>query len=244
MRRLFLLVMLLNVVFFAWQVSGPPRIDDPYVADLKPDGGQMQGLRTIYLLSEIGRKRSPTRSVAPATPAEDTTTPEASVAQVNEVCYRLGPFDSPKRTATAAARLDAEGINSDTHIEEEPVATMYLVSLPPFETFDAAKKQLADLQQSGVEDLGIVSESPNYIVSLGFYRLPESARSRMEEITALGYKPRTTERIKTKQTYWLDYRLAEDQPQLVDKWQVLRESFEKISQHSRDCPAPLSASAP
>lgn len=238
MRRVFLLLLLLNVVFFTWQINRANAVYDPYADRLKPDADQMRGVRTIYLLSEVGR--TPRAAVSRPAPAHDVPVPEvASLAQTR--CFRAGPLASAKRAGETAQRLGEHGITAAVTVEEEPVATMHWVSLPPFPTFDAAKKQFAELQKRGVTDLGIVNERPGYVVSLGFYRQRESAQRRHDEISALGHAPRITERLTTKPVYWLDFRrLADDETSAATLATLLID----IPTYPRDCAAaPLADSA-
>ncbi|KAF0191564.1 MAG: hypothetical protein FD165_1633 [Gammaproteobacteria bacterium] len=241
MRRLFLLLLLLNVVFFTWQLNRAVDVHDPYLARLKPGSREMQGVRTIYLLSEVGRTppfveqhRAPRLKPEPAVAILGAAEPMAAPPAL---CFRAGPFSSGKRASEVQARLGTQGIVATIAREDEPVATMQWVSLPPFDTFDAAKKQFAELQQRGVEDLGIVNERPGYVVSLGFYRQSRSASRRQDEISALGYQPRITDRLTTRQIFWLEFQRPTASGTNTVLPLVLTEALAGASSQPQDCAA-------
>lgn len=233
MRRLFLWLLLLNAAFFAWQINRVSADYDPYIDRVKPGARDMQGVRTIYLLSEVGRTPRAAEPGPPAPPRTAMPAPLASPAQ----CFRAGPFGSSQHAREAETRLGAQGIIANLAVEEEVVGTMHWVSLPPFDSFDAAKQQFVELQQRGIADVGIVNEHPGYVVSLGFYRQPRSASRRHDDIAALGYRPRITDRLTMKQTWWLDFRRPAGSSENAALPLALAEALAGVTAQPRGCEA-------
>jgi hypothetical protein len=121
-------------------------------------------------------------------------------------CYSVGPFETKKLAGTAATILHAAGIQAQRRLSTEARRKAYWVLLPPAESREAAKKNIARLKQLKVDDYFLVQTGDMVnAVSLGVFTMFESAHRRIKEIQDLGFKPAIEKIELPKREYWLDW---------------------------------------
>jgi hypothetical protein len=186
MRLLFLLLVLANVVFFAYaRFAGEPGARDPGAV-----ARQMEADKIRVLTPEQMAAR--TRS-GPA-------------ASGDRSCIEWGAF-SPGDFG--AARAVAETIARGTEFTERRVGppTGWWVYVPPLETRGAANTRLADLKRQGIEDVSIVVEDPKYAngLSLGVFASEDAAAKRLAEVRKRGVKAEMGAREASSQRLYLRF---------------------------------------
>jgi cell division septation protein DedD len=166
MRIVIFLLVLANLLFFAWSRgylgtgdTGAPRVDEPFRAD------------QIRLVSN---DRPPDVSpTAPAVPAAPVPSEPASSAR--ETCAALN--DLPQADADAVERLFAERLPAfRLSRTDTPASSSYWVHISPFKTRREAESKVAELRNLGVRDYFIQPDgADNFVISLGLFSTQAAA---------------------------------------------------------------------
>lgn len=201
MRILFLLLILLNVAFFAWfSRAGDDRsrpadeAQDPGVAQLvllreRPSGGAGRADRR-----EDGDKD---RADGPPAAVAETPGPEP-------FCYEAGPFSSEAAARDLLRALASVPVAWEVAGRETRVQIGYWVRWPETLSLREARRVYRELRDKGVEDIAITPAGEGrYTVSLGVFRRRDTMVERRDRLVALGYAPAVTERVKSRRRYWL-----------------------------------------
>lgn len=205
MRTLFILLLLLNVAFFAWQYYAPP----PQPVAIAPLSDK---LNPIELLSEQPGASSPTNT---QTGAPTTETPPASKGKGREtpatVCQTLGPFRDKQQLAQVRKRLGSAISGASVRTIQERRLHRYWVYLPPQPSRQKAVAQSKKLADAKIKDYYIVLSGENKnSISLGHFRDKGHAEARQKQVQQLGFDSRTQLIYRDFELYWLDFQA--DQP--------------------------------
>jgi hypothetical protein len=169
MRALFLLLVLANLVFFAYaQVARDSRTDKELL--------QLQvAPEKIRLLNAEGKlppekARPAPRKGKPAAPKVATTAPAA--------CLEWGVFAGPgvAKAEAALAQLELPAAQIERVVTD---ASGYWVHMPPQKTRAEADRKVRELNTLGVTELVMVTDPGEwrYAISLGIFRTDEAAQA-------------------------------------------------------------------
>lgn len=135
-----------------------------------------------------------------------------SLTLLSEVQTYDGPcFHSARLVRESDALALAQRYETGSRIiaEEDQRPVGYWVYLPPRPSLEAARRDMARLEELGVTDVGLVSHSDMAnAVALGVYSSRERAERRRIAIADLGFPAQMDQRIRTR-TY---YRVVVEAP--------------------------------
>ncbi len=236
MRNFFLVLMLVNLAFAAWNAWFAPSANAGRPAD--------DGLPALTLVSELPADLRSSGVVAeeagaaapdvPAPPAavaapvasngeadpdatdEETPAPDPSAVQAATRCTSVGPFRELSQAATAAATLRNAGYQPMQRVVEGDVWSGYWVYIPAIATEQEASETLAKIREgireARIPDAYVIrnSDSGN-LVSLGVFSEISGVSRLRDEVRALGFEPQVVDRTRRATVYWIDVALASDQ---------------------------------
>ncbi len=191
MKLAFLLLVLVNVALFAWQhgvfgrFAESGREPERIARQVEPERIRVLSEREVQVLRD--RAAAQSRAAAAAAPPAHAASAgiDLSVAQA---CVEFGDFIGPDlaRAETALLKL---GLGSRQSARTVEAPGWYLVYLPPFKTRAEVDRAVADLKQTGVKDLLVLTDGPLRLgVSLGSFRDPELAKAHVAALAKLGVK--------------------------------------------------------
>lgn len=186
MRALLLVLLLVNLAFFAWaQWLSPKEASLP--VSPKVDAPRLQ------LASE-------------ATEVADRT---------GNRCVTVGPFPTTELAARARATLTDSGYSSVPREEQMRDVAGFWVFLEAPST-DAAEKRLLDrLKRGGINDAQAVAlDDGGRRISLGIFSEEARAFAQSERVAKLQMLPQIEAREKDTTAIWLDLELKSDAPPL------------------------------
>ncbi|HSH85919.1 MAG TPA: SPOR domain-containing protein [Methylophilus sp.] len=209
MKRLFWILLLLNVVVFAYFKRDALS---PEVSSLKPEIHPEQ----IKLLNASAVETYPKRTVAPAQDTsliaspqpDEKTTSNASVPETNTdgkkepvktaetrpvvagTCYEWSSFNTAR--VNEAVNL-AQQLEIKTQVGQTvygPENIRYWIYKPPMASAEAAQTKADELRKLGVEDFFIVQDDPKWrnAISFGVFRDEKLADKLMEDLKAKGVR--------------------------------------------------------
>ena len=197
MRALFLILLLANVVFFAWArlIAGGGSGADPapLARQIEPEK-----LR-IVSPEELARLSTPKPAVAAAAaPAPGAPTPPAAAvaptpAQAPLKCLEWGSFAAAD-AARAQEALEPLALGERVTQRKANETASWWVFIPPqtraANPRQAAQRKAGELKSLGVTDYFVVQEDgPNrWAVSLGVFRSEEAAQARLASLHAQGVR--------------------------------------------------------
>lgn len=198
MRVLCIFLVLVNVIYFLWQM----RTQDS-VADLPVDSAAS----TLILLSELPTQTSSALSVKPQINPPPSTqpnepTPVTALPQT-QGCIVLGGFVDQAVTEQVAGLLSGHGIASKLHTVETQGESSYLVYLPPFASHAEALTKLRELKAKAIDSFIIADGERVNGISLGVFAKEESAKKLQSQLSDKGYNTSLTNTARVSQQYTL-----------------------------------------
>ena len=170
MRTLFLLLLLVNVVFFAWsRYVAPPEA----VADAVPLGRQIEPEKLKVIapsdLPPVAARPAPSPVVLKCIEWGSFALGDAPQAQAALEPLQLGPRLAQRRTEESAG---------------------WWVFIPPQGSRPAAQKKAAELKALAVDDYFVVQDEGSYrwALSLGVFRSEEAAHTRLAALRSQGVR--------------------------------------------------------
>ena len=185
MRAALLLLLLVNLAFFAWaQWLAPAEARLP--VSPKVDAPRLQ------LVNEA-----------------------RPVAAGNGTCVTVGPFATNELAARARQTLSDSGYSSVPREVEISVFQDYWVYLESPPTESGERRLLDRLRKGGIADAAAIGEAGSARrISLGVFTEETRAASQSEKVARLGLLPQIEAREKPGTAIWLDLTLKSDSPPL------------------------------
>ena len=184
MRAALLLLLLVNLVFFAWsQWLAPEEARLP--VSPKVDAPRLQ------LASEA-----------------------QPVASGNSSCVTVGPFATNELAARARQTLSDSGYTSVPREVETPLFEGYWVYLESPPTESGERRLLDRLRKGGITDAAAVEAGSARRISLGLFSDEARAATQSEKVAKLGLLPQIEAREIPATAIWLDLTLKSDSPPL------------------------------
>lgn len=181
MKLAFLLLVLINLVLLAWQQGTFGRYTE---RGREPErvARQVEPER-IRVLTEKDVQALRERAAPPPTSALEPTVAQA------RACVEFGDFgaaDSARAEKALAALSPAVKLNA----RQVEVPGWYMVYLPSHKTGAEAERRADELRKLGVADLQVLGENAplKFGISLGSFRDPGAAKTRVAALEALGVK--------------------------------------------------------
>lgn len=200
MRAIFLLLLLVNLAFFAWAryLAQPDAGTDP-----QPLARQIDPLKLPIVSPAPKGSQAPKHgAIATAGPAGS-----ASTAASGE-CVEWGSFTL---TALASARKLLDPLALGARLSERQVeeTANWWVYIPPQGDRQGAQRKGAELKALGVDDYFVTQDAGSYqwSISLGVFRSEAAAQARMAELKSKGVRSaQVGARVSQVPKVWLRVR--------------------------------------
>lgn len=191
MRALVLLLLLANLLFAAWtHWVAPARAPAGRATPSAGDSG------AIRLLRE-----------APPREASGTGAANLDPRDVTIACVSAGPYLERSRAGQVEARLVRLGFAVRLREASESVRTGDWVRIEDLATPEDAANALGQLRAAGIADAYVLAEEDapgGNVISLGVFSDPARAAEAGAIARTAGFEPRTIERTREADVYWLD----------------------------------------
>ncbi len=185
MRRIFLTVLLLNVLLAVWQFAGSRGwVNEAAEVRSAIHYRPTPGVALVKLLGEPAEPAAGIEPVSPS-PADATLLPATTEAlshneevpvqapgdpaEGRQMCVMLGPYEKSTQADAAISRLAAADIPAKIKEIEVSIATNFLVYLPPLADRSAAKAKLDLLKAAGFDSYIIPSGELSNGIALGAF---------------------------------------------------------------------------
>lgn len=181
MRWLLVLLVLLNMLLYLYQLNRPP-----------PVTGEVAGFRAssqepdITLLSET-----------------ESLTRHELTQSVDSTCLFLGGFDDESIALSVNQRLLSLDIDSQVQPVDEAAGVDYWVYLTPLVSRQASLRQLRELQSRNIDSYVITVGDLSNGISLGIFSRKDSAESVVNRLRGVDYEASIRELPRTHRRYWV-----------------------------------------
>jgi cell division protein FtsN len=130
-------------------------------------------------------------------------------------CHRFGPFADAVASQRAQAQLQAQGLRTHVHAQEDAASARgWHVFLPPQSDRAAAQALAERIAAAGFSDLLVLTDgtAANGIaangIALGRYRSEDGARRRQAALQAAGFEAQVAPLAALATQHWLDVAAA------------------------------------
>jgi hypothetical protein len=178
MKLAFLLLVLVNVMLFAWQhgvfghYGDGGREPERVARQVEPERIRVLTEKDVQALRERARQSSGVVDLGLA-----------------QACLEFGDFSAAEaaRAEKALAALSAT-IKVNAGLVEAP--GWYMVYLPPFKTLGDAERRAEELRKLGIKDMQVMNENSamRFAISLGSFRDPNAAKAHLAALEKTGIK--------------------------------------------------------
>jgi hypothetical protein len=229
MKLIFIVLLVGNIVFFLFQLSGTSAAVDtkPAVAEHKGFGN----LQTVTERDAKGERASKVSSRSVGEQAELSAVPSST-----EKCELIGPFAELLHAEYLVERLTSLDAASVVRQVEIADGKNYWVYLKPEMSEKEALRRLSEIQQSKAIDSYIIpsGELANGI-SFGQFSNEKEATEKAEKIRAQGYAADIKEVPKSHNEIWVEVREKNGQKITEDRWLTLLKEEKAIERRQNYC---------
>ena len=230
MRWIFIIMLLLNLAYFGWELDRQVRIDRENAG---PPAISTAGVQTLKLISEsdvepvtytpVSAEDGPGITAGAATdtlfalPDNGLVTelPDFTIAGINdtgrgEFCYTFGPIEEEVLATGVEDWFTSRRAQTYMRYTDE-TGQLFWIYLAPSQDNNDAMSIIRDLQDQGINDYRVVSSGNlGNAISLGLYSGQSAVNQRLGELEQKGYKPVVVPYREGKRIYWIDVRLSMD----------------------------------
>jgi hypothetical protein len=194
MRWVFLLLLVLNSLYYGWShLNASAQSSNVLMLEKYPETHE-----SIRLVSDRGAYRESDPVALPT----------------GDVCLYLGGMAREESVRQLEQRLLSLDIQADIEEVDSTVATDYWLYLPPLASRQASLRLLKELQARKIDGYIITQGDLVNGVSLGIFPNSDSAGNVMQRLRDAGYQPAMRELPRAHREYWA--RIALESNRLVD----------------------------
>ncbi len=176
MKLAFLLLVLVNLLLFAWlqgafgRYGEGGREPERVARQIEPERIRVLTEKDVQALRERATSSNGLDPASPQACIEFGDFPQADAARVEKLLAAL-----------PAAKVSSRAIEAPG---------WYMVYLPPHKTWSDAERRAEELRKMGVKDLQVMSESAalKFAISLGSFRDPNAAKAHLAALEKMGVK--------------------------------------------------------
>jgi hypothetical protein len=214
-RVAFFLLLLANLVFFAWAYVGTGRVsDEPQLME------QQLNPQEIRLLSS-----DQVAKLAAERAKQIAERPRPSPRPSAIACLEFGAFNAGDAPRVQQA-LEPLALGSRLSQRRADEIASYWVYIPPLRSRQSANLKAAELKRLGVDDFFIVQEDSKFrlAISLGVFKTEEAANGRLADLSKKGVR---TARVGPKETsvQKVYFSIREVPDALVTRLNDIRQGF-------------------
>lgn len=204
MRWIVITLLVLNVVFFGWEISrlgqgAPVAVDE---ASLPP----LKGAKLVLLTERLPSSGSGSPPPAPALGGGNSSVHRAVdrvEARKESMCVSVGPYEKEAEGASLVKNLDLEGVDATLEALELSREVQYWVLIPPAATRKSALQTLRKLQAKRIDSYLVSSGEMENAISLGLFNRQASAKGVLAEVTEGGFAAQIYQKERVQSEYWV-----------------------------------------
>ena len=258
MKVLFFFFVFLNLVFYLWQSGGsesqanvamaplPPGVKKLILVDetdVNRKSTKSKKSKQIQELAKLQRKKNKatkrkkeTKTKSKPKPKKQTTRSTSASTKAADVCYALGPFEAKDQVNSISGKLRVLGASTIDRKEKARVPIGYWVYLPKFESWNAARRKVVELESQGMTDAFIMGRGRmKNAVSLGLFKAEKAAKSRINRLQEMGIAPKLETQYTEDERYWIDIDVESGKSQVIQAIETIAKGLTVLDLLPRKC---------
>ncbi|MEM7612307.1 MAG: hypothetical protein AAF270_11540 [Pseudomonadota bacterium] len=215
MRNLFFVLIVANVLYFAWQ---------NWVRDGQQEGVVVVDRESLGEPLPVVRDDAPrdtqTQDIA-AVDNEPARVAKAVIATLGRTCLSVGPFTEVDEATAELKALKANGVEVAQRAAQGSVFIGHWVYVDNIPTRSQARGLLNRLQTGGIKEAYLIAGNRGEdVISLGIFSGREGAERTELQAKSIGVEAQMDNRYRQATVFWLDVRLKEGElgSQFVDDY--------------------------
>lgn len=226
MRWVFITLLVLNVVYFGWELDRETAIRHKQTGSVLPVPASAQRLQLIRELPGPPAPRTidsgadtvvatPVVTELPTDAELVTELPEIQLDEASTIiatytCFRFGPVLDEGPIKALQDWFAARNIPAQTHYIEEQGKQLFWIYLAPQPSRENAMAVLEEMQSKGIGDFRLINRGDlQNAISLGLFSSRDAVNTRLEELKEKGYVPVVVPYANVTKVYSLDVRIID-----------------------------------
>lgn len=224
MRWVVLLLLVVNAVYFGWQLDRDIRMHERNNAGAVPVPPSAARLSLISEMHTPPPVRSTRETIATVNGEEGATGQGATselvkdlpaihpagirLGQQSSLCLTFGPLPEETQATGLHDWFRSRHAGTRVRFTDARNRQFFWIYLTPQDSREGAMKVLQDLQKKGVSDYRLVRRGKlDNAISLGVFSSQSAVNDRLSELQNKGYKPVVVPYTGINRVYWLDVKL-------------------------------------
>jgi len=230
MRWVFVLFLLLNVVYFGWELDRQARMDrQSQITSVSSTAGAEK-------LTLVSESNTPPQAYQPESMAGTevsgpgeidsifvkpgnqlvTELPDIGTATLDtgaskKYCYTFGPVEEETLATGIGDWFNSRRAKTYIHYSDEKGSQLFWIYLTPVDPKRNAVDIIRELKDKGIEGYPLISKGElQNAISLGLYKGQTAVNEKIAELQEQGYKPVVVPYADGKRVYWVDVQLSVD----------------------------------
>ena len=224
MRWIFILLLVVNVVYFGWQLDRDIRmyeVNNAGAVAVSPSTARLTLISemktpppvrsTRETIATVNGEKGPSGQGTPSELVKDLPAihpADLRAGQEKSLCLTFGPL--PEETLATGLDDWFRSRHAGTRVRSTDARNrqFFWVYLAPQDSVESTIELLKELQIKGISDYRLVSHGKlEDAVSLGVFSSQSAVNKRLAELQNKGYKPVVLPYRGVKRVYWLDVKL-------------------------------------
>jgi len=227
MKWFFILLLLLNVVYFGWELDRETAIaisKNRSVPAVPVSGQQLQLLSEIQTLPGLRNNDSGMETMAADGMVPELITIDDLVSELPEImlvdtgdmvpaksCLRFGPVPKEEMLRELYQWFLSRNVSPQVQYTEEEGARLFWIYLDPQDSRENALAVLDQMQSRGIDDYRLINRGDlENAISLGLYSSRQAVDTRLQELEEKGFVPVVVPYTDVERMYWLNVEVVND----------------------------------
>ena len=230
MRWVFILFLLLNVVYFGWELDRQSKMDrQGHTTSISSTSGaekltlvaESNILPQVYQPEPVNGSdaRGPGEIdsifVKPGnqlvTELPDIGTATLDTGASKKYCYTFGPIEEETLATGIGDWFNSRRAKTYIHYTDEKGSQLFWIYLTPVDSQQNTMDIIRELKDKGIEGYPLINKGElQNAISLGLYKGQTAVNGKIAELQEQGYKPVVVPYSDGKRVYWVDVQLSVD----------------------------------
>jgi hypothetical protein len=239
MRTIFFFFLALNLIIFFWPSGSGDKKGSAAIGNLPA------GVKKLVLVGEVevgNLEKSTDIQLNKAsnkdnkTTASSTTSKPKNTSAKGAVCYSLGPFEAETQVKSISVKLQDLGATTHDRMEKSRSPIGYWLYLPPYKSWNEARRKVMELEQQGMADVFIMGRGRmKNAVSLGLFKDKKAADKRISELKKVGVKAKSETQYSDTEKYWIDVDVESGKSHVVSAIEAIAKGLTVLDLVPRKC---------
>ena len=257
MKWFFILLLLINAIYFGWELDRQTKMDITHKSSLPIIPEQAEHLKFLFELDafpplreeEVVNQTEASSIAEESIPDDqqnfDDSQTDLATELVDELpdigmtaqqhsmglgaCFSFGPIADESQANGLRDWFASNGGIAQMRHKDEQGRQLFWVYLSPQDSRQDAMKTIKSFQTKGIRDFRLIVKGKMVnAISMGLFSSQAAVNNRLRELQKKGYKPVVVPYSDGKRAFWVDTKLSEDEAILAKVFNDYPSRFNSI----------------